>query len=422
MKKTIIISFDALDKKDFETIKNLPNFKELINDGAYCNNVQSVYPSITYPAHTTISTGKHPKNHGIDNNILVQPWTDNPDWYWQRKYINGKTIYDVAKEKKLRTAALLWPVTGKAKTLDINVPEIFANRWWRSQISVSLLNGSKRFQYKVNKLFGHLRNGTSQPELDNFTCETLMHILEGDMADFILVHFTDLDTQKHNFGTTSKEAHEALLRHDERLGRVINFLKEKNLYDTCNLITLGDHSFQDAKYVVKLNKIFINEGLIALNSKGIIKDWKVYCNYCDGSAYIYLRDKSLKDTVYNLLKDFSSKNNNCIKEIHEKEKASELGASNSCTFMVEASKDYYFINDIKGEIIEETEGNHHVGTHGYDPTLEDYQTFFICKSPLVKKNYKIEKMSLLNEGPTICKLIDGILPEADGEILEEIFI
>lgn len=421
MNKTIIISFDALDTKDFNIIKDLPNFKELLSKSSFCKNVQSVYPSITYPAHTSICTGLYPCNHGIINNILLQPNSNNPDWYWQRKYIKGKTIYEVAKDKGLRTAALLWPVTGKAKALDINVPEIFANKWWKTQISVSLLNGSKLFQYKVNKLYGHLRNGISQPNLDNFTTETLMYILNNDLADFILVHLTDLDTQKHDYGTDSIEAKSALLRHDERIGRVITFLKNNNLYDSSNLIALGDHSFQNADYVVKLNKLFIDAGYISINSKNKITSWKVFCNYCDGSAYIYLKDKSLKNDVYNLLNDFSQKNNNCIKEILNTSSAIKYGACSDCDFMLEASLHYYFINDINGPIIEETKGSHHVGTHGYNPSIADYQTFFICKSPLVKEDFEINSMSLIDEGPTIAKLIDSSLDNVDGTVLTSIF-
>ena len=42
----------------------------------------------------------------------------------------------------------------------------------------------------------------------------------------MLIHFTDLDTQRHYHGFSSKEAHAAILRHDNRLGRIIQALKE----------------------------------------------------------------------------------------------------------------------------------------------------------------------------------------------------
>lgn len=72
-KHLIVVSFDGLSTLDFEIIQSLPNFKKFIDESSYCKNVYSVYPTLTYPAHVTIVTGKYPKNHGIINNTLLQP-------------------------------------------------------------------------------------------------------------------------------------------------------------------------------------------------------------------------------------------------------------------------------------------------------------------------------------------------------------
>ena len=167
MNNMIIISLDAVDKKDFEILKELPNFKKLIEKSSYSFEVESVYPSLTYPAHTTIITGKYPNNHGVINNILIQPGKNDPDWFWHRNKIQGETLYDLAKKKGMKIANLLWPVTAKGD-IDYNLPEIFPNKWWQNQIIVSLLNGSIGYQLELNNKFKDLRNGTKQPGLDNF--------------------------------------------------------------------------------------------------------------------------------------------------------------------------------------------------------------------------------------------------------------
>lgn len=69
-KHLIVVSFDGLSTLDFDKISRLPNFKAFIDKASICKKVYSVYPSLTYPAHTTIVTGKYPKNHGIINNTL----------------------------------------------------------------------------------------------------------------------------------------------------------------------------------------------------------------------------------------------------------------------------------------------------------------------------------------------------------------
>lgn len=56
-----VISLDGLSTLDFEYITSLPNFKNFIKEASYCKKVYSVYPTLTYPAHATIVTGKYPK-------------------------------------------------------------------------------------------------------------------------------------------------------------------------------------------------------------------------------------------------------------------------------------------------------------------------------------------------------------------------
>ena len=48
--KTIVISFDGLGTADWKTIERLPAFARFLKEAAYCKQVETVYPSLTYPA------------------------------------------------------------------------------------------------------------------------------------------------------------------------------------------------------------------------------------------------------------------------------------------------------------------------------------------------------------------------------------
>ncbi|GAE47414.1 alkaline phosphodiesterase I [Mesobacillus boroniphilus JCM 21738] len=137
-------------------------------------------------------TGNLPNRHGIVNNTFIQPGKFSPDWYWHRRHVKGTTLYDEAKKAGMKTAALLWPVTAKAD-IDYNMPEIFANRPWHHQIPVSLSNGSPRYQLEMNSKFGHIRNGLSQPELDDFVLEATVETIKTRKPELMLIHFVDLD-------------------------------------------------------------------------------------------------------------------------------------------------------------------------------------------------------------------------------------
>jgi predicted AlkP superfamily pyrophosphatase or phosphodiesterase len=129
----IVISVDALNKDDYEQIKNLPNFRAIMDNGLYAREVTGVNPSLTYPAHTTMITGVEPIKHGIIANTLLQPGVADPDWYWFYKDIKAPTLWDAARQSNLRVGALFWPVSAGAG-IDYNIPEIWPNKPNQNQI------------------------------------------------------------------------------------------------------------------------------------------------------------------------------------------------------------------------------------------------------------------------------------------------
>ncbi len=424
----IVISFDAMSTEDFKQASDLPHFREFLQNAAYCKNVRSVYPSLTYPAHTSIVTGRWPKDHGIVNNTLLQPKRRSPDWYWKRRYVQGETIYDRAIQEKMKVAALLWPVTAKSK-IQYNLPEIFANRPWQNQITVSLLNGTPWYQLELNRRFGYLRQGLNQPALDNFVHQSLLYTLKKYRPDLTLVHFSDLDAQKHHFGVASKESAAAIIRFDQRLGEVIETLRREGLYEKSTVVLLGDHGAIDEDKVIYLNGLLAQKGYITLKDNKIC-DWNVIAKHCDGSSYIYLESKAdarLKEDVGRLLKGLAEEDQNGIESVYSASEAAEMGADPECAFMLEAQSGYYFSDAVEPDLIKtlqdgETGGNGEftAATHGYSPLKPGYTTVFAAAGRGIKPNLEIGRMSLLDEGPTMARLLGLRLNESEGRILEEI--
>ena len=71
--RVILISIDGLNGDMMESYffrDSCPNLYHLMQSGTYCSNVQSIFPSLTYPAHTSMISGKLPEKHGILNNKL----------------------------------------------------------------------------------------------------------------------------------------------------------------------------------------------------------------------------------------------------------------------------------------------------------------------------------------------------------------
>lgn len=425
-KYVIVISFDAVSEEDLEFLSKQPNFSKLIKNGALIKNVESVYPSLTYPAHATIVTGKYPKNHGVINNTVLDFKNDNPDWYWYRKYIKGDTIFDLAEKSGMKTCSILWPVTARSK-ITYNMPEIFCTKRYDNQILKSALAGSKIYQVNMNKRFGYLRQGMDEPYLDNFATEVAKKTIRELKPNLILLHLIDSDSQKHKYGIENKEVIESLKRHDERLGEIIESLKLAGIYEDSTIIALGDHSQINVNNVIKLNSILMKNDLINVNGNKI-KSYKAIAKSCDGSSYIYLKNKNDVDTrkkVRDILNELKNKYSNVIEEVYNNEEIKNLGADINASFMIEAKRGYYFIDDFLGEAIEVIDESSKIkhklrASHGYLPSRDNYKTFFIAYGKTIKKGVVLEKGKLINHGPTIAKILDIDLRDCDGIVEERI--
>ncbi|HEV7842705.1 MAG TPA: ectonucleotide pyrophosphatase/phosphodiesterase, partial [Pyrinomonadaceae bacterium] len=127
-KRVLIISLDGLDarylnRRDEYGLK-IPNLRRLMAEGVVAQGVISVFPSVTYPAHTTIVTGAYPARHGIyGNEVRETPvGTASREWYWFARDIRAETLWDAARKRGLKVGMVSWPVgTGAG---DYNVPEI----------------------------------------------------------------------------------------------------------------------------------------------------------------------------------------------------------------------------------------------------------------------------------------------------------
>lgn len=409
MNPMIVISLDAVGTRDLPLLKSLPNFGRFWKEAAVCEQVKSVYPSLTYPAHTSIVTGQLPSGHGIVNNLRIQPEREKPDWFWQRRFVKTETIYDQVKKQGGKTAALLWPVTGRSG-IRWNLPEVLPNRFWQNQIMVSFLNGSPLYELDLERRFGCLRNGVKQPELDDFVQASLLYTLERHRPDLTLVHFTDVDTNRHLYGVNSREAEEAMRRHDRRLGEIFSCLDRMGWSKKANVVILGDHYQMDVDRSLGLNGYFLRRRWIRVKN-GRISSWQVLARECDGSCYIYIKDQSLNKPVRELLENLRKRG--LIRQIYTGREAAAMGADGSCAFMAEGGFGVYFRDDWKGPGIRKSTQK---ATHGYHPDREGYTTIFGGRGPAFTAGAVEQTMCLTDEGPTLAAALGVSLGRTDGKV------
>src|ERR1700677_4023939 len=112
----LMISIDGL-KPEYITQADahgmkLPYLRTLLAKGTYADGVVGIWPTITYPSHTTLITGVWPAEHGILNNQVFDPEHKlGGAWYWYADSIRVPTLWDVAHRAGMRTASVSWPVS-----------------------------------------------------------------------------------------------------------------------------------------------------------------------------------------------------------------------------------------------------------------------------------------------------------------------
>lgn len=421
----MVISIDALRSQDLDFLKTLPNFRKILEKASY-SSVKSIYPTLTYPCHTTIVTGNYPINHGIENNLKLVPEEEKPSWHWYSEDVKCNTLYDEAKKHKLKVGSIFWPVMAKAK-VDYNLAEIWPMDKSETQKSISLKTGTKPFILDAFLRYGKLLDGTKQPNLDNFSTKTASLMIKSRKPNLMLLHLIDVDNSRHKYGTTSKEAYEALKRQDVRIGEIIETTKSAGIYDDTAFVILGDHSFLDIEQKINLNYLFIKEGLITLDSSGKLVDWDVYALSCGGSCQIKIKnenDSSIKDKVELLLKNLYEENNSPFENIFFKSDLKTRGVSSFYDYMIECRKGFCFSSSIKAtKLIEPLnyDNGEYRGNHGFDPNKDDYETLFITFGKGIKENVVLDGINLVDEGPTLAHILGLDLGETDGHVIEEFF-
>ena len=107
----LMISIDGL-KPEYVTEADARGLKiaylrTLVRDGVYADGVIGVWPTVTYPSHTTLLTGVSPSEHGIYNNAEFDPERAfSGAWYWYAAQIRVPTLWHVAHNAGLRTASV----------------------------------------------------------------------------------------------------------------------------------------------------------------------------------------------------------------------------------------------------------------------------------------------------------------------------
>ncbi len=425
-KHVIVISYDAFSEDQWELAKSLPNLSALIQQGASSSHVKSVYPTLTYVVHATMVTGVYPKTHRIYHNNPFQPFVPEnmQHWFWYRDQIKAPAIYDDLKKYGMKSAALLWPTTGKS-AINYNIPEIRALGKENQAIKV-MKSGSPLYCLQMQRKFGKMRQGIRQPYLDDFTTACAVDTIKTKKPNLFLIHLIDLDDAKHEAGTKSEETRQAVLRMDRRIGELVQAVKDAGIEKETVFIVIGDHGQLDVRYKIRLNAILKKHKLLEDNLPGdkTGSSFKVYAQGAGGAAYLYCRqgDVEVRDLAEQVLRTAGQEDSLGIEQVYTKDEFDKLGIDSDADAIIEARSGFCFTDETTEPVITDLDiQNKRYATHGYLPDKAGYRTNIVISGDCIRNQYSIDRMEMVDLAPTIADILGISFGPCDGHSKAEIF-
>ena len=254
-RKLLVISVDGLDwryirDRDALGLK-IPNIRRLLAKSQVADGVTGVWPTITWPSHTTMLTGARPDQHGILGNASGPP--DPALSYWSATKIKARTLTQCLADAGRTIGAVNWPVTVDAK-INWNLPEVYARRLGDSSDMETVDHfGTPGLVDEIARVYPSF----PQQWLDDRsrTLATIF-LLKRKQPDLMLLHLAELDSEAHAEGPFVPHVNAVVERSDELIGDIVKAMPKD--YD---LALVSDHGFERVDRVANLKVMAAADGI-----------------------------------------------------------------------------------------------------------------------------------------------------------------
>lgn len=421
------MSVDAMVYEDLKYLQDLPCFGDLMKNGARVNRMRTIYPSSTYPVHVSIASGCYPNKHGVINNEVLDFGKSPCAWNWFHDCVKVPDIFDAAKAAGLTTAAVFWPVTGNHKSIDYLVDEYWPQNENDTAEAVFLRSGTTQDVYEktVKKYLPGLKI-RSHPDTDNFILNCACDMIRTYQPDLLMIHPANIDSFRHQTGLFTDKVHTGLLDVEKWLDQLITATKNAGVYEDTVFVILSDHGMLNISRVMHLNVLLREAGLIKVNPDGSMASWQAYCKSAGLSAQVFLNDpddQELHDRVYQLLTELRDNEVYGIGEVFTREEINEKEhLDGGFSFAIETDGYTSFGENWNRPLMrsfDTTDYRFGRATHGHLP-YKGPQPVFLMNGPGIQHGVVLEHGVIVDEAPTIAKLLGIDLPLADGVCIQEL--
>jgi len=419
-RQVVMISIDGLRPEIYlepsELGLSVPNLVRLSQQGSSATRMIPVFPSVTYPGHTTLVTGAYPARHGI-----VANYKHDGEWYLQSDDIKTETLWQAARRKGLTVAIVTWPASMGAD-VDYLIPENLASGV--SDVAPLIRAGSTPGLFEqMEGEFGPvhippIENEAGGEQLDQMTARFAAGILLRYRPNLLLVHFLNADHQQHTYGPASAEALRAFEGVDRKVGELVQASRDAGILGETTFFIVGDHGFVPVHTNINVNGFLLDIGFGKVEPDGSVDSSEVLALPFGGGAAFYLKqlgDEATAGRLATAVKNELEKRYSGRVEFISRDELDGLNALPGAAFALVASAGYMFTSAPGSMTLMPSKAR---GMHGYLPEDAGMATGLIISGRGVPPGGSLGVVRMVDVAPTIAALMGLELKGAEGNPID----
>jgi predicted AlkP superfamily pyrophosphatase or phosphodiesterase len=416
----VVVSLDGFRASALEDPRlPVPTIRKLAREGAFGARMTGFYPTVTWPAHTTLITGVPPARHGVlFNGILTRTGTDTPPkvepWRPQPEMVKAPTVYELAHRAGLTTAEVDWVAIYQSPFITWAFPEVPNPD---GKIETEMVAAGVLSRQDV----AEFRKGTITWR-DHIWTEAAAHILRKHRPNLMLYHTLNLDSTNHRYGPGSLASLNAMEYADKQVGQLVEAVRSAGLLERTTFLVLSDHGFRVVKKLIHANALLKANGLITGNGAAVrCEAWAVPEG---GTAMVYVTDPRKRAELVPKLKPMLAGVEG-VTRVYEPPEFPALGLpvpdkyDQMADLLVAAQPGYAFTGGVDGAVVADAPAGTTPGTHGYLASDPEMDTFLIAWGKGAKRGARLSGVRSVDVAPTIARILGLKMTDAAGRALTE---
>jgi predicted AlkP superfamily pyrophosphatase or phosphodiesterase len=421
----VMISVDGLAGSYLDDPQaEMPVIRELAAKGARAAGMTASTPTVTWPNHTTLVTGVNPARHGVVGNnyfdraagkrvVLI-----SDPVYDKAEIVKVPTIYDLAKQAGLKTAAVLWPASRNASTLDWTTPDVLTAELIQKYTTPALLAECAQEGLELPKVKDEASKTEKHEPRDDRNTKIFNLILRKHHPQLGLLHLINVDHTQHSYGPKSPEAYAAIKLADQQVKEVWDTL-QREYPARATLFILSDHGFSANNRSVLPNVVLRKAGLTqpAKNGKGP----NVQVVVQGGCALLYVQDQEGREEVLKQIrKAFTGLEG--VAKVLGPEQFKPYGVADPAQDphapdLLLFTENGQFFGDTASGDLPFADKPERKGSHGHDPNYPNLYATFVACGQGIKPGARLGQIRNLDVAPTVARILGIKMENVDGKAL-----